>query len=162
MVEKVNLDLIKANSDGSVVSEQKGLVIKEGSTDTLNGSFDRTNGQLSINIPNVGSLLISGLPTINDIGYGPSGATGKDGADGINGLMGKDGLRGVDGCSGARGSEGVQGKQGVVGPRGKVGPTGATGPTGAAGAPGAVEIYVQATDPAADREVGVGAIWVKD
>lgn len=162
MVTKVSLNMLRSDSDGSVVSEQQGLVVREVSTDALDGVFDRNNGQLSINIPNIGKLVINGLPTINDIGYGPAGIPGSDGSDGLNGLMGRDGLRGSDGCPGSRGSEGLQGKQGVIGPRGKQGPTGQTGATGPTGAAGVLEVYIQSTDPAIDQEVSPGAIWVRD
>lgn len=162
MVTKVGLSMVKADSDGSVVSEQQGLVVREVSTDSLDGVFDRNNGQLSINIPNVGKLVITGLPTINDIGYGPAGIPGSDGSAGINGLMGKDGLRGGDGCPGSRGNEGAQGKQGVVGPRGLQGPTGPTGRDGATGPSGVLEIYIQSTDPSIDQSVSPGALWIRD
>ena len=161
MVTKVGLSMVRADSDGTVVSEQQGLVVREVSSDILDGVFDRNNGQLAINIPNIGKLIINGLPTINDIGYGPAGIPGKDGSSGINGLMGRDGLRGSDGCPGSRGNEGLQGKQGVIGLRGKQGPTGATGATGATGSSGVLEIYIQTTDPAIDQEVSPGALWIR-
>lgn len=162
MVTKVSLNMLRADSDGSVLAEQQGLVVRTLSSDTLDGMFDRNNGQLSINIPNVGKLVINGLPTINDIGYGPAGVPGRDGSDGLNGLFGRDGLRGSDGCPGSRGSEGLQGKQGVVGPRGLQGPTGQTGATGPTGAAGVLQVFVQATDPSIDNEVQPGAIWIRD
>jgi len=162
MVTKVSLNMLRSDSDGQILAEQQGLVVRELSTDLLDGVFDRNNGQLSINIPNVGKLVINGLPTINDIGYGPAGIPGRDGRDGINGLFGRDGLRGGDGCPGSRGTEGAQGKQGVIGFRGPPGPTGQTGATGATGAAGKLEVYIQATDPAIDNEVSPGALWIRD
>lgn len=162
MVTKVDLSMIKADSDGQVASQQQGLVVREVSTDVLDGVFDRNNGQLTINLPTLGKLVITGLPTVNDIGYGPAGIPGNDGSDGLNGLMGRDGLRGSDGCPGSRGNEGNQGKQGVIGRRGPPGPTGQTGATGATGAAGVLQLFVQATDPSIDNEVQPGALWIRD
>ena len=162
MVTKVDLKMLRSDSDGQIVSEQQGLVVRELSTDILDGVFDRNNGQLAINIPNVGKLVINGLPTINDIGYGPAGLPGRDGTSGINGLMGRDGQRGVDGCPGSRGSEGAQGKQGVIGFRGPPGPTGQTGATGATGAAGVLQVFVQSQDPSIDNDVLPGALWIRE
>lgn len=161
MVQKIDVGMIKADSTGEVVSQETGLSVRTLSTDTLDGVFDRQNGQLSINIPNVGKLVINGLPTVNDIGYGPAGIPGSDGSDGINGLMGTDGRRGTDGCPGARGREGDKGKQGIQGIRGWIGPTGNTGATGPTGASGVLQVFVQATDPAIDNEVEPGALWIR-
>lgn len=162
MVEKVDISLIKANASGPVVATQGGINVDTSEDDSqLTGSFDQLTGLLAINIPNIGKLQISGLPTIHSIGYGPAGGVGPSGRDGIDGLMGNDGRRGTDGCPGPRGNDGLQGKQGWVGNRGPAGPTGPTGPTGAPGNPGVVAVFVQDTDPAIEQEIPPGAIWVR-
>ena len=162
MVEKVDITLLKTNASGPVVATQGGVSVDTSEDDsTLNGSFDQLTGVIALNIPTIGKLLISGLPTIHSIGYGPAGGVGPSGRDGLDGLMGGDGKRGTDGCPGPRGSDGLQGKQGYVGWRGPAGPTGPIGPTGAPGNPGRVMVFVQDTDPAVDNEVEAGAIWVR-
>ncbi|QYW03415.1 hypothetical protein pEaSNUABM14_00114 [Erwinia phage pEa_SNUABM_14] len=162
MVEKVDISLLKTNASGKVVATQGGVSVDVAEDETtLQGAFDQLTGVLSINIPSIGKLAISGLPTIYSIGYGPEGGVGASGRDGIDGLMGSDGKRGTDGCVGPRGIDGLPGKQGYVGIRGPAGPTGATGPTGAPGNPGVVAVFVQDTDPAQDQEVPAGAIWVR-
>lgn len=162
MVQKVDIALLQTNASGPVVATQGGVAVDTSEDDsTLSGAFDQQTGVLAINIPNIGKLAITGLPTIHSIGYGPEGAAGAAGRDGIDGMMGTDGRRGTDGCPGPRGSDGLPGKQGYVGNRGPAGPTGPTGPTGAPGNPGVVAVYVQDTDPAIDQEVPPGAIWVR-
>lgn len=162
MVQKVDIDLISADSSGQVVSEGGALAVKVIDDDTLSGNFDRLSGTLVLNIPNIGKLQITGFTTTNDIGLGPRGEGGEDGRDGIDGLSGSDGGRGADGCIGPRGNEGLPGKVGVRGPRGAIGPTGNTGATGPAGKDGVVAVFVQATDPALDRpDILPGTIWVK-
>lgn len=162
MVEKVDITLLKTNASGPVVATQGGVSVNTAEDDsTLNGAFDQQTGVLAINIPTIGKLQISGLPTIHSIGYGPVGPDGGAGRDGIDGLMGTNGKRGTDGCPGPRGGDGLPGKQGYVGLRGPAGPTGPTGSTGAPGNPGVVEIFVQDSDPSIDQEVSPGAIWVR-
>lgn len=161
MVQKVDIDLISADSSGQVVSEGGALAVKVIEDDTLSGNFDRSSGTLVLNIPNIGKLQITGFTTTNDIGLGPRGEGGEDGRDGIDGLSGSDGGRGADGCIGPRGNEGLPGKVGVRGPRGAIGPTGNTGATGPAGKDGVVGIFIQQTDPALDRQIEPGTIWVR-
>ncbi|WOL24677.1 tail fiber protein [Yersinia phage fHe-Yen9-02] len=163
MVEKVDLGMIKANGTGQIVSDETGLAVKIAPEDTttLNGSYDRATGQININIPNIGKLSITGLPTINDIGYGEQGLPGDGGRDGLDGAMGKDGYRGGDGCPGPRGADGKQGKQGPIGRRGVPGPTGGTGPTGETGSPGVLMVFIQDNDPAEDNELAPGALWIR-
>lgn len=162
MVQKVDIDLISADSSGQVVSEGGALAVKTIEDDSLSGNFDRLSGTLVLNIPNVGKLQITGFTTVNDIGLGPRGEEGEDGRDGIDGLSGSDGGRGADGCIGPRGNEGLPGKVGVRGPRGAIGPTGNTGNTGPAGKDGVMAVFIQATDPALDRpDILPGTIWVR-
>lgn len=162
MVQKVDIDLIKADSSGQVISEGGALSVKTVEDNSLSGNFDRLSGTLVINIPNVGKLQVSGFTTVNDIGLGPRGEEGEDGRDGIDGLSGSDGGRGADGCLGPRGNEGLPGKVGVRGPRGAIGPTGNTGNTGPAGKDGVVAVFIQNSDPALDRpDILPGSIWVR-
>lgn len=161
MVQKVDIDLIKSDSSGQVISEGGALSIKTIEDDSLSGNFDRLSGTLVINIPNVGKLQVSGFTTVNDIGLGPRGEEGEDGRDGIDGLSGSDGGRGADGCIGPRGNEGLPGKVGVRGPRGAIGPTGNTGNTGPAGKDGVMAVFIQQNDPALERELEPGTIWVR-
>lgn len=162
MVQKVDIDLISADSSGQVVSEGGALTVQAVDDATLSGNFDRLSGTLVLNIPNVGKLTVTGFTTTNDIGLGPRGDSGEDGRDGVDGLSGSDGGRGADGCIGPRGNEGLPGKVGVRGPRGAIGPTGNTGATGPAGKDGVVAVFIQATDPSLDRpDIAPGSIWVK-
>jgi len=161
-MQKVNISLLQTDAVGPVVATDGGVTVDVTQDDsTLYGAFDQQNGILSINIPNIGKLAISGLPTIYNIGFGPEGGPGTDGRDGIDGLSGRDGRRGSDGCPGPRGLDGNTGRQGYVGVRGPAGPTGATGATGRDGSPGRVEIYIQDTDPSIDNDVSPGALWVR-
>ena len=164
MNQKVNIGMVEADSIGTVVSTTDGLSVQTPDLDnsTLNGSFDQNSGQLTLNIPTIGTLVVTGLPTIHSVGYGQSGMRGKDGRDGINGLMGTDGSRGSDGCAGARGIAGIPGPQGPEGRRGSRGATGNTGATGATGENGRVDVFVQSKDPREDNpSLQAGCIWVK-
>lgn len=161
MVEKVDLSMIKSDASGPVISTETGLSVKVLTDDVLSGTFDRTNGTLILNIPNLGKIAVAGFTTVNDIGYGPAGASGEGGRDGIDGLMGTNGGRGSDGCPGPRGPDGLPGKQGVRGQRGSIGPTGNTGATGPAGNDGVVAIFIQNVDPSLERQLEAGTIWVR-
>lgn len=164
MSQKIDISQVKADTKGTVISDTQGLSVQAPDVDNsvLSGSYDANNGQLSLNIPTIGKLVISGLPTIHDVGYGPAGIPGQNGRDGIDGLIGTDGGRGADGCVGPRGGDGPGGRQGAEGRRGNRGATGATGPTGATGSPGVVQVFVQQQDPRAGGEqLQTGAIWVK-
>lgn len=164
MTQQVDISLIKAGGTGPVISAERGLMVDTTDPDNsvLSGSFDANSGQLAINIPTIGKLVIQGLPTIHDVGYGPAGMPGDSGRDGIDGLMGNNGGRGSDGCPGARGQEGTPGRQGPDGRRGPRGATGATGATGSTGTPGVVAVFVQQRDPIENEpQIPAGAIWVR-
>ncbi len=163
-MQQIKIEQVRADSTGNVVSEERGLAVKAADKDNteLRGSFDPNSGQLTISIPNIGTVNITGLPTIHDIGYGPAGIPGSAGRDGVDGLFGADGLRGSDGCEGPRGVQGRTGIQGPDGRRGNRGATGATGATGEQGIPGRVEVYVQEADPRLDNpNIGPGALWIR-
>jgi len=100
------------------------------------GDFDASSGTLLLRLNNSNIIRISGLPTEQTIGVGPSGKQGLRGKQGINGKDGKDGKRGASGCDGRKGDRGRRGQIGPVGPTGAIGPTGSIGPTGATGATG--------------------------
>lgn len=97
------------------------------------GDFDPSSGTLILRLNNSNLIRISGLPTEQTIGVGPSGKQGLRGKQGINGKDGKDGKRGLSGCDGRKGDRGRRGQIGPVGPTGPRGSTGALGPTGATG-----------------------------
>ena len=157
---EIPLDLVKAETDGPVQSVNGQLVVESNSTSTTTfaGSFDDVQGVLTLTIPNLGALRITGFPTTTAVGVGDKGDTGAAGRDGVDGTLGSDGQRGADGCVGPQGGRGEQGKTGArgqQGEQGQIGPTGATGPTGE---PGVVKIYMQADEP---LNANPGEIWIK-
>ena len=134
-VQEIPLDLIQATSDGPVKSINGELVVdsSSSSTATYAGSFDDVQGVLTLTVPNLGTLRISGFPTTTAVGVGTKGDTGDSGRDGVDGTLGADGQRGADGCVGPMGSRGDVGKTGARGQQGEqgsIGPTGPRGPTG--------------------------------
>jgi hypothetical protein len=88
--------------------------------DTINGCYQKNNGQLRIIDPGSDSCRPSEV-AISWNQAGPVGATG---------LTGLTGARGATGASGADGAPGPAGATGASGPSG---PTGATGPSGSGG-----------------------------
>lgn len=97
------------------------------------GSFDSSQGILTLEFANAAPIKIANFPCLKDIKEGKQGKQGDRGEDGD---AGKDGENGKNGESGCEGEEGEEGKQGVTGPTGAIGPIGETGPTGATGAEG--------------------------
>ena len=160
--QELPLDLIQAAADGPIKSVNGQLVVdtSTSSTTDFTGSFDDVQGVLTLTIPNLGALRISGFPTTTAVGQGQKGDTGASGRDGVDGTLGADGQRGADGCVGPQGSQGTQGKTGArgqQGEQGQLGPTGATGPTGA---DGVIKVFMQ-VDPPDGYGVSPGAIWIK-
>lgn len=124
----------------------------------LKGFYDSTQGILTLEIPTIGKINVTGFPTKSDVGVGRQGPSGRDGSAGIDGLIGEAGTKGSLGC---RGPEGPQGRQGERGPRGLVGPQGQQGIQGIQGndgKDGRVLIFIQSEQPGA---VGAGALWIR-
>lgn len=163
-MQQIKIEQVRADEKGPVVSAERGLEVSKqdaGGTE-LKGAFDPNTGQLTISIPTIGTVSISGLPTIHDVGYGPAGMPGIPGRDGVDGLIGSDGGRGTDGCAGPRGLPGRTGVEGPEGRRGHRGATGATGNPGPRGEPGVVAVFVQETDPRIDNPtIPAGSLWIK-
>ena len=161
-VQEIPLDLIQANSDGPVKSVNGELVVDSGSSSTATyaGSFDDVQGVLTLTVPNLGTLRISGFPTTAAVGIGTKGDTGESGRDGVDGTLGADGQRGADGCVGPMGSRGDTGKTGARGQQGEQGQRGPTGATGPTGADGVIKVFMQA-DPPDGFGVVPGSIWIR-
>ncbi len=158
---EIPIDMISAEADGSVESVNGQLTVNSGTdTTTYTGSFDDVQGVLTITIPKIGTLQITGFPTTTGVGQGTKGDAGVAGRDGVDGTLGADGQRGADGCIGPQGSRGDAGKTGARGQQGQQGELGPTGATGATGATGVMQIYMQADMPEGS-EILPGAIWVK-
>lgn len=157
---KAPLDMIQSPvQSGTVVAEGASLSIKpeSNSEGTPTGSFDDATGTLTIDIPVLGRLIITGLPTSNSVGIGRQGNQGNDGTPGMDGLLGSPGDVGQRGCRGPAGPQGKPGPRGPRGVDGPPGPTGSTGPQGIRGQDGRVQIYIQSEDPG---PVGAGALWI--
>lgn len=161
MITHVPLTLIRPSSvAGNVVAQGNSLGIDPApeAITNLQGYFDATQGILTLDLPTIGRLNISGFPTSSDVGVGRQGPSGRDGTAGVDGLIGEAGTKGTQGC---RGPEGPQGRQGERGPRGLVGARGEQGiqgPQGNDGRDGRVLIFIQSEEPGA---VGAGAIWIR-
>lgn len=163
--QKIDISQIKAHSSGELKSDQTGLHVEKpvGNITALAGNFDAGSGTLTLEIPGLGQLQVSGFASAKDLGHGPEGKQGKQGRNGVDGMSGNHGRRGADGCEGPRGAVGSPGKQG---PRGQVGPPGPTGPTGATGPrgeDGSFQVYIQEEDPVIEYgdTIKPGAIWVR-
>lgn len=164
-MQRINIEQVQADSTGQVVSKSTGLAVESPVEDIveLEGKFDSSQGVLTLSLPTLGTLRVSGFPSAADLGHGPQGDRGPDGRDGIDGLMGRDGRRGADGCDGPRGAGGAPGRRGPRGLEGPVGPVGPTGATGPRGEDGTVQMFQQAEDPVIEHgdHVLPGCIWVR-
>lgn len=165
MVQKIDISQVTAQSSGALNVTELGVVVEKPIEDIehLSGQFDASSGSLTLEIPGIGSLRVTGFPNANDLGQGSAGIQGKEGRSGIDGLSGSNGRRGADGCEGPRGQDGPPGRQGPRGLVGPIGATGPTGPTGRDGEDGKMAIYISEEDPiiAHGMTLPVGAIWVK-
>jgi hypothetical protein len=160
-VQEIPIDLVTASSDGPIKSVNGQLVVDSTTTTTeFTGNFDDVQGVLVLNIPNLGTLRISGFPTTTAVGVGQTGNTGASGRDGVDGTLGADGQRGADGCVGSQGQRGEVGKTGSRGQQGEQGQRGPTGEKGPTGADGVIKVYMQADEPV-DAGIVPGSVWIK-
>ena len=161
---RIPLDLIATPSDGDVSSQQGGLVVTavDAEVSTLSGGYDSAAGALTLKIPKMGVLTISGFPVLSDLGEGRQGMPGLQGRAGVDGSVARDGDQGPAGCPGPRGARGETGKDGPRGQQGIQGPTGPRGVQGIPGKDGAFLVYMQTEDPATTGQpMQAGAIWIK-
>lgn len=161
---KIPLDLISSPTDGQVSSEQGGLVVTAADTSVaeFGGGFDAAAGALTLRIPNMGTLTITGFPVLSDLGEGKQGTPGVQGRQGVDGSVARDGEQGPAGCPGPRGPRGETGKDGPRGQQGVQGPTGPQGVQGLPGKNGSFLVYMQTEDPATTGQpMEAGAIWIK-
>ncbi len=159
-ITRAPLNMIKGQGSGSVVSEGRHLKVETGTSVesvAFGGHYEPTSGVLTISIPDLGRLRISGFLTQSAIPSTPR-APSEKGRDGIDGTMGLDGRTGNTGCRGPEGPRGITGARGQRGHQGERGNTGATGNTGDRGEDGKVLVFVQDTDPG---PVGAFAFWIK-
>ena len=162
-MEKLPIDMLEADASGNLASVDGAVSVtvdKDASITELAGNFDAVAGSLTLSIPTMGSITITGLLTLAQVGTGPQGSVGPQGNDGVDGLTPRDGRQGADGCVGG---VGPQGNDGGVGPRGIQGPQGfmgATGPRGDQGRDGRFRVFFQADEPTGDG-VEAGTIWVR-
>ena len=160
-INKLPIELIEAETDGDVVSENGQVQVDNSTADAdLSAEFDNVQGILTITIPKLGTVRVPGFPTSSDVGQGTKGDTGTSGRDGVDGVNGTDGQRGADGCIGAQGQRGEAGKQGIRGQQGAQGIQGNTGLQGDKGDPGQFAVFIQSTEPTGEAVVA-GSIWIK-
>ena len=139
MNTKIPLSSVAASTDGAVVAEAGLLstVLPNSDETEFTGSFDNAAGILTLTIPALGTIQLSGFPVVTDLGKGEPGDTGTSGRAGVDGTIGRDGDQGPSGCVGPTGTRGDPGKD------------------------GALQVYMQVEDPAiTGQNVPAGAIWI--
>jgi hypothetical protein len=156
--------------DGGIDTGQSGGDLKVEVGDLLGGSLvdgtaqdgvDDAAGILTLTIPALGTIQLSGFPVVTDLGKGEPGDTGTSGRAGVDGTIGRDGDQGPSGCVGPTGTRGDPGRDGPRGVQGPEGPRGPEGPKGDPGKDGALQVYMQVEDPATTgQNVQAGAIWI--
>lgn len=159
-ITRAPLEMLKGKGSGQVVSSGRSLRVEQGqSVENLKyeGHYESASGTLTLSIPDMGTLRISGFLTPSAIPSVPR-QIGEKGRDGIDGTMGLDGRTGDTGCRGPEGPRGITGARGPRGHQGEQGVTGATGATGERGTDGRILVFVQDTDPG---PVGAFAFWIK-
>lgn len=159
-MQQIPLSMISPpQTEGNVVAEGSSLALSPLTEITqFDGSYDGVSGTITFEIPTIGIINITGLPTAATLGTGVKGADGVQGPAGLSAPLPRPGDRGPRGCRGPEGERGAPGARGPRGPIGPAGPTGPTGPKGADGADGLVKIFIMSDDPG---PVGAGALWVK-
>lgn len=96
----------------------------------VGGSYDSSQGVLTLVFDSGRTLQISGFLTVSGVGIGEKGDSGLNGLDGLPGV---DGVNGMQGLRGATGPQGLKGEQGVIGNDGRPGDRGAAGEQGETG-----------------------------
>lgn len=159
-ITRAPLEMLQGKGSGQVISTGRSLRVEQGqSVENLEfeGHYESTSGTLTLSIPDLGKLRISGFLTNSSI-PSISRSSGEKGRDGLDGTMGLDGRTGDTGCRGPEGPRGITGARGQRGHQGDRGVTGATGATGERGTDGRILVFVQDTDPG---PVGAFAFWIK-
>lgn len=118
-----------------VETDGRNLYVSEDTIQTedlriTSGSFNQTNGVLSLVCESGRVITISGFLTATSMGKGERGERGPAGVDGIRGTDGVNGLQGLRGLTGAQGLSGEKGDKGEDGPTGSRGEKGDTGEDG--------------------------------
>jgi hypothetical protein len=163
MNTKIPLSSVAASTDGTVVAEAGLLstVVPNKDEKNFTGNFDSAAGILTLTIPELGTIQLSGFPVVTDLGKGEPGDPGASGRAGVDGTIGRDGDQGPAGCMGPSGTRGDPGRDGPRGVQGPEGPRGPAGPKGDPGKDGALQVYMQVEDPATTgQNVQAGAIWI--
>ena len=101
-------------------------------SEVASGSYDETQGILTLILSNGSQLDVKGFPTPGGLLQGDEGPQGPQGDPGVDGVDGKDGERGQTGCQGPEGERGARGPAGIDGRDGVQGPQGPQGPQAAA------------------------------
>lgn len=152
--------MVSVNGSGNLNTENQLRLTREQarSSEEVSGSFDKTSGVFSLSIPNLGSIEITGLPSIDSIGRGPEGERGSAGKNGENGTIKSQAAKGKQGERGISGDRGIDGDKGYRGYKGNQGDDGDIGNTGGEGQEGHIPFFIQEEDPG---NVAAGTLWVK-